>query len=320
MSRLSWEIVTLANLTESDAPLVVENSELREAIGLRHVLWPGYNCTLPAKLGMRIDDCLVEFISYQLWYVESGAISVEYFKWLVRWIEERVEEDAALRVFEAILEKFKGPPLASKTFLKLVKRKVLHTGRSRPSFDEGRQLADVLLAEYARKENVEMDWIPEIYIRLAVDTYMDNRDPHKLLGRVADSEWSPTEWEVLIQICNEFAARGEDPVEEVLKWSFGANHGSLKRPDGRPAPRNRPRKMGYMYRDNEIRHTVRLLSHVGMPKQDAHEVVGEVVSLTPSRIQQICGEPSWSILDIKELALKSLDASSYHRRKGPSAA
>ena len=320
MSRLSWEIVTLGHLTQSDAPLVVGSSELREAIGLRYVLSPGYDWTPPARLGRRIDDCLVEFISYQLWYVESGLISIEDFKWVVRRVEEDMKKDITLMAFSAILEKHEGVPLASETFLKLVKRKVLHTGISRPSFEEGRQLALVLLADYIRKEYLEIDWILEIYIGLAVATYMDNRDPRKLRERINDSEWSPTEWEVLQHILYALAARGEDPPEELLRWSFRANYGSLKRPDGGAAPRNRPRKMGYMFRDNEIRHTVDLLAKVGMPEKDAHKVVGKVLLRAPSRIQQICREPSWILLDLKKYALNRLDPLSPHLKEGPGAA
>ena len=320
MSRLSREIVIMGPLIEPDPPLVVESSELREAIGLRWVLRPCDDWTSPAKLGRRIDDCLVECISYQLWYVEAGLISIEDFKWVVHRIEEGMKEDTALRAFAATLQEFKGLPLASETYLELAKRKALHDGRPAPFLGEGIRLASVLLADYIDDDNWEIDWDGEIYTRLAVAMYMDNRDLSKLLERVDDSEWSPTEWEVLEHICVALAARGEDPPEELLRWWFRANHGLLKRPDGGSAPSNRPRKLGYMFRDNEIRHTVDLLAKVGMPKEDCHKVVGKVLFLSPSRIQQICRKSSWILLDLKEHALKRLDASSPHLQDGPSAA
>ena len=320
MSRLSREIVIMGPLIDPDAPLVVESSELREAIGLRWILRPCDDWTSPAKLGRRIDDCLVECISYQLWYVEAGLISIEDFKWVVHRIEEGMKEDTALRAFAATLQEFKGLPLASETYLELAKRKALHDGRPAPFLGEGIRLASVLLADYINDDNWEIDWDGEIYTRLAVAMYMDNRDLSKLLERVDDSEWSPTEWEVLEHICVALAARGEDPTEELLRWFFRANHGLLKRPDGGSAPSNRPRKLGYMFRDNEIRHMVDLLAKVGMPKEDCHKVVGKVLFLSPSRIQQICRKSSWILLDLKEHALKRLDASSPHLQDGPSAA
>ena len=321
MSRLSREIVILGSLTEPDAPLVVESSELREAIGLRWILRPCDDWTSPAKLGRRIDDCLVENISYQLWYVESGLISIEDFKWVVHRIEEGMKEDTALRVFAATLQEFKRLPLASETYLELAKRKALHDGRPAPFFEEGLRLARVLLADFIKNEKLwETDWDGEIYTRLAVAMYMDNRDPRKLQERIDDSERSPTEWEVLEHICVALAARGEDPPEELLRWWFRATHGLLKRPDGGSAPSNRPRKLGYMFRDNEIRHTVDLLAKVGMPKEDCHKVVGKDLFLSLSRIQQICLKPSWMIQDLKEHALKRLDASSPHLQENPSAA
>ena len=251
MSRLSREIVIMGPLTDPDAPMVVESSDLREAIGLRWVLTPGYNWTPPAKLGRRIDDCLVEFISYQLWYVETGVISIEDFKGVVRRIEESMKEDITLMAFSALLEKFEGLPLASETYLELAKRKALHGRRPAPFFEEGLRLARVLLADFINDDNWEIDWDGEIYTRLAVAMYMENCDLRKLLERIDDSEWSPTEWEVLKHILHALAATDEDPHEELLRWSIRANYGSLKRPDGGAAPRNRPRKMGYMFRDNE---------------------------------------------------------------------
>ena len=176
--------------------------------------------------------------SYQLWYVESGLISIEDFKWVVHRIEEGMKEDTALRAFAATLQEFKGLPLASETYLELAKRKALHDGRPAPFLGEGIRLASVLLADYINDDNWEIDWDGEIYTRLAVAMYMDNRDLSKLLERVDDSERSPTEWEVLEHICVALAARGEDPPEELLRWWFRANHGLLKRPDGGSAPRD----------------------------------------------------------------------------------
>ena len=112
------------------------------------------------------------------------------------------------------------------------------------------------------------------------------------------------------------AARGEEPPEELLSWSIGANYGSLKRPDGGSAPRNRPRKLGYMLRDNEIRHTVDLLYQVGVPKNAGRTAVAEVLHLAESRIQQICREPYWHTLELKEHAMKRLEPYAPHVRTG----
>ena len=53
--------------------------------------------------------------------------------------------------------------------------------------------------------------------------------------------------------------RGEEDIpRDLLMWNVWADFGLRPRPAEVPAPRHRLRKLGYILRDNEIRHTVDL--------------------------------------------------------------
>ena len=294
----------------------IESSELREAIGLGWILRPGDERMAPEELGRRIDDCLVEWISLQHHYLDNGYISLESFKWSLRRIEEDVIGDADLRAFAATLERRSGLPPASETYLELTKREILYGGKPCPSFKEGFRFASVLLADFTDEENWQFDWDGRIFTRLLVARWMYSRDRRKLRRILDYSRRSPTVWDAVQQICKELERGGQDVPPELLRWSFGATYGSWKRPDVGSAPSNRPRKLGYMLRDNEIRHTVDLLSQVGMPKKAGREVVEEILILKESRIQQICREPYWTYFELQDHAMKRLDPYAPHLRIG----
>ena len=310
MSRLSRESAILRSLTEPDVQMPVESSALREAIGLRWNLRPGAERMDPEKLGKRIDDCSVEWIASQLLYLEDGEISIEEFKWGMGKIEEGMEEDPDLRARAAALQRCAGLPLASVTYLNLAKRHVLFDGERPPSHEEGRQFAVAQLDEVSEADGWEMDWDGPIFISLMTATWLDSGDPRKLENLIHESESNPIVWDTLQRICHAFADSGVDPPPQLLEWSFRATHGDLERPDAERTPRQRPRKFGYMLRDNESRYTVDLLTQVGMRTPAGREAVAVALNLEESRIQQICREPYWTILDLIKHAMKRLNASS----------
>ena len=314
MSRMSRESMFRRILTWGDVQMPVESSDLWEAIGLRWILWPGDERMAPEELGRRIDDCLVEWICLQHQYLKNGYIGHEAIKWIVDWLEECMQEDPALRAFATILRSRDGLPLASETYLELTKREVLYGGKPRPFPKEGFRFARVLLADFIDQENWQVDWDGRIFTSLLVDSWMYSRDRRQLRRILDNSLRSPTVWDAVQHICKELARRGQDVPPELLTWFFRAYHGPWKRPEAGSAPRNRPRKLGYMLRDNEIRHTVDLLSQVGMRKSAGRTVVAEVLHLSESRIQQVCREPYWYTFELQEHAMKSLDPYSPHIR------
>ena len=79
------------------------------------------------------------------------------------------------------------------------------------------------------------------------------------------SELSPPAWDTLKAICRYLILRGEEDIpHELLMWNLLGQTLALRpRPAEVPAPRNRLRKLGYILRNNEIRHTVNLLDPSG---------------------------------------------------------
>ena len=88
-----------------------------------------------------------------------------------------------------------------------------------------------------------------------------------------------------------------------------ATDGNRRRPDGRPALPHRPRKLGYILRDNEIRHTVNLLNLVGMEEIDGSSAVADALRLDMTTVHRIYKHPDWQMPDLAAHAIERLDPS-----------
>ena len=296
-------------LREPDRQLDVESSEMREAIRLRYYLDHGYERRTAEELGRRIDDCLVDYISFQFQRLTTGDSSIEEFKSIMRKIEEGMEEDPELQAFAVTLQGREELPLANKTYLKLARRHALYGGKRPPSYEEGRHFALVQLHEFMEEDNLKIDWDRETLIGGLAVRWLNSRDPGALQRLIHDSEKSTVSWDTLQLICQKLVDRGEKPSDALLRWYFMANHGHPERPDEGSAPRHRPRKLAYKLRDNEIRYTVDLLALVGMPEADGRSAVAEAFGYVPSRIGQICREPYSTVDELVKDARKRTEPS-----------
>ena len=325
---MSWIRRELANeryWSEPDWQGDVESSEMREEIGLRYYLDPGDEHLAPEELGRRIDDCLVEYINTSLQRLKGrvisrageediiikGDITIEEFRPRMRKIEEGMGEDLALKAFEGTEKRGEKLPLASRTYLEMARRHVLYGGNPLPSSENGRRFALVLLDEVMDDEKWETDWDGRTFADVLARCWLDSRDPEGYQVLIRLSEESPVIWDALELICQEVADRGEARPNELLKWSFDASHGRLACPDEEPAPRHRPAKLGYKFRNNEIRHTVNLLVLVGMPKIAGRSAVAKAFGFALSRIGQICREPYFTYSDLMEDVVKRIFPSYY---------
>ena len=250
---------------ERDWQVDVESSEMREELGLRYYLDQGAEQMTSEELGRRIDDCLVEYIYTYLLRLKDGDTSIEEFNSRMRKIEEGMKGDPDLQAFAVSLQQRGGLRLASETYLDLARPHALYGGKRPPSSKKSRRFALVLLDDVMKDDKKwEIDWDRRVFIRVSADRWLDSRDPGELQKLIRGSEKSPVAWDVLLLICQEVADGGEeDPPYELLQWHFRATYGSTKRPDERPALSHRPRKLGYMLRNNELRHTVDLLAQAG---------------------------------------------------------
>ena len=310
MSWLRRELAIWRFYDQHEKKVDVESSEMRKVVGLGWYLRTGDERMAAEELGRRIDDCLVESISAQLLDLKKGYISTEEFKSRMRKIEEGMKEDPDLKAFAVTLQRPEELPLASEAYLDLARRHALLDGKPPPSLEEGRRFALVLLDDVMIEEKWEFDWDrPNLADRLA-DAWLDRRDPAELWRLIHDSEESPVSWDALKLICRELAARGEEyPPLELLLWYFRATQGHPGRPDEAPTPRNRPRKLGYKLRNNEIRNTVDLLAQVGMTKTDAHCAVAEAFHLSEITISRICQEPYSTLEEFEEDAMNRMEPS-----------
>ena len=317
---MTWtgrRLLVQRSLTEHDAPLPIESSEMRERIGLKWCLRPGDERMAAEELGRRIDDWLVDYISIQIQSLTTGDISIEEFKSRMRMIEEGMEEDPELQAFAVTLRRREELRPASKTYLDLAKRQVLSEGKRPPSFEEGRRFALVQLGEFMEEDKWEIDWDREILIGGLAVTWLDSRDPFARQRLIHESKESPLAWDTLQQICQKLADRGETPSYALLLWYFMANHGNPERPDEGSAPRHRPRKLGYKLRDSEIRYTVDLLALVGMTKTNACSAVAEAFHFSLPSISRICEKPYLTGDELVKDARKRAEPSYYSSLYGP---
>ena len=201
------------------------------------------------------------------------------------------------------------PPV--RTYLEMARRHVLYGEKPPPSSENGRRFALVLLDEVMDDEKWETDWDGRTFADVLARCWLDSRDPEGYQVLIRLSEESPVIWDALELICQEVADRGEARPNELLKWSFDASHGRLARPDEGPAPRHRPAKLGYKFRNNEIRHTVNLLVLVGLPKIAGRSAVAKAFDFALSRIGQICREPYFTYSDLWEDVVKRIFPSYY---------
>ena len=277
----------------------VELSEFREEIGFRWYMRPKDLKLTPEMLGETLDDCLVEFIYLALMPLKAGMYSAEQFKLAMEGVMEGMSEDPDLQAYAAILIGDEKLPLASETYRELAIGHAMNGGKREPRVDEGSRFARAMLASVMEVEFVETDMNMSIFSRHWADSWWRNPSPDDLLTLKQKVEKSAAAWDTLMLIC-------EDAVKldrihllpaEVLEWHLGASFGRTKRPIPKPAARNRPsNKIGYMHRDNEIRHTVRLLKAVGMPVATGKKAVADAFPhhISLPTVRRIYRELDWT--------------------------
>ena len=263
----------------------VDLGKLAEIDFLKAYMRPEATLLTPEKLGRHIDDGLVECIAFELSCLEAGDTDTEEFKSTMDAIEEGMRVHPALNAFEMSLWAKRGkPPLPSAKYLELARRHVRH-GATRPSVEEGCLIARVLLAPFMNEARWETDWDREKIVRGQAVDWLGGRSLLELRYYILASDLSPVAWDTLKAICQQLAARGEEDIpRDLLMWNLWADYGLYPRPAEVPAPRHRLRKLGYILRDNEIRHTVDLLIQVGMPKTAACQAVAKGTVLEPTTV------------------------------------
>lgn len=293
----------------------------------------------PEELGRRIDDALVECIGFELQALGIGLIDIAEaesiwsaaeplgigfldigrFTSTMETIAQGIESNVALHAFATLLWKEERSPLPSKKCLELARRHVEY-GKSRaPSVEEGRQVARVLRAPVMKESVWETNWDREEFVRTHAHRWLRTRDPEALQYYILASEVSAMAWDTLRMICWLSARRGQPKIpRDLLLWSFRANHGARPRPPEDTPSAHRHRKLGYMLRDNEIRHLVGLLTRVGMTKTGACDAVGQAIGDAQRTIVGICQKPQLDIDDLTVEAMKHLEPSYYAFLYGPS--
>ena len=306
---MTWIRRHLANdrfWRKPDWHVTIESSELRYEIGLVYYLDPGEENPTSEELGRRIDDCLVEYVHTDLLRLSTGSITLQEFNSRMAKIESGLKWDLDYQTFADALHRRNLRP-ASDTYLGLAWQHVLHGGVRRPTYEQGLPFAQVLLDHFREPDSGEFDWCRSRVVARLADAWLNSRDSDELDRLIANSRESSLAWDVLHLNCQEVVVTGVDLPKRHLSWFVEAMNGYPSRPDDRPNLPNRPRKLGYMLRNNEIRHTVDLLALVGMAETDGRSAVASVLPIEKARVGQICNEHRWEILDLAAHAIERID-------------
>ena len=308
---MSWLMRELSIARSEENPsyqMDVKWSEFREAIGFRWYLEHRDECLTSEDLGFRIDDCLVEYIGCQFSRLKKGGISKEEFELAMRVAEAGIREDPDLNAYEATLLGDGQPKLAGEIYLDLARRLVPHGKKQPRLLKEGARFARVVLAPFMKETRWVIDWDIKSFSRSLADNWWRDPNHDELHNLIQDSPRNAAAWDTLELICKDAVER--DVVDllpyELLRWYFVASQGRLRRPDVAPIPRNRHKALGYRFRNNEIRHTVRLLELVGMLEKDACEAVAKAIHLAVRTIHRLSRKPYWTLEDVRKDVQKRL--------------
>ncbi len=284
----------------------IESSEMRDEIDLSFYLDPGDENLDSVELGKRIDDALVESIYAYTLSLRRGSTSPHEYQLSMDRIEEGMKADREYRDFAMTLHKRDLRP-ASATYLDLVSQHFLHGEKRCPSNKQGRDFALVMLDHLSEPASWEADWDRETVVEILADAWLDSRDPIELEKLIVNSYVSWLAWDILYLNSREVRITLVDLPKEHHVWYVEATDGQLKRPEERPVPKRRPLKLGYILRNNEIRHTVHLLALVGMEEIDGCYAVAYALSLSRPTVRRIYRQPLSEIRDLAEHAIERLD-------------
>ena len=260
-----------------------------------------------APTGRQFDLALLAYISDLLADLEQGWMDIVKCERIIVTVERGFKTDLEFRAFEEDIRKAGQAPLAWRTIFDLAKRRVRRKAHRKanesipdsqrlPTFSEGKACAEVLLAYDTAKARWKRDLHPDELSEHIAKEWLLLRSLHDLQSLIRRSEESRTWWNALELICDELAGKGvlggkdllgrkwksakglDNIPHSLLLWHFEADKGLRRRPPEIAAPPHRPTKAGYMIRDQNIRHTIRVLAQLGMPPTGGHNSGCSVVA------------------------------------------
>ena len=312
--------------------------KLMDEINVRVALRFGmFNMEEPTSesLGRQFDLALVESTGFFLELLENGTIEFTTWERDIREAAEWMDNNPSLKAYEAALQRRSGVPSAGRTFLKLARRRAQHItnigsldSRRGPDPKEARDFAGAMLDGIRNRVWWERDPVTDgEFTEFVADRWLSTRDPVLLQFIFQGSEEHPVYWDALRLICaklsdsGEFAKGRAEPHYQLLLWHLESERGARNRPEADPAPHHRRPKTGYVFRDNGIRITIRLLELVGMPplgdRETGCSIVAEVMDMEERTVRGIWGKPAMPIDEFHEMHIKRFMPESFHLRLGP---
>ena len=179
----------------------------------------------------------------------------------------------------------------------------------RSSRDLGRDFALVHMDCIRKQDSWKIDWDRETVIKCLADGYLGDPDPVVFQTLIDNSGESRLAWDVLCANIQKAVTAGMVPPKRLVIWYVEATNGNPGRPHRRPAPPNRPRRLGLRIMDNEIRYTVNLLNLVGMEEIDGCDVVADALHLSRITVCRIYKHPDRQMPDLAAHAIERLDPS-----------
>ena len=168
--------------------------------------------------------------------------------------------------------------------------------RRRPDHDEGRRVAEAMLADIPDARRLNRDWESAIVSAdLATPSPLGVFSPEQLPEYIKRAEESRVYFDAVERIEEEAKNRDEDISRPPANDRQQAARRRRKRPAMNPLERGRPLNPVKLIRDMQIQFTIEVLKRVGIPPQGTRLsgclIVSEVLGMPVKTVEDIWKEP-----------------------------
>ena len=209
---------------------------------------------------------------------------------------DRRAEQRAIVVFLRVhvrewLQDFSEEPLLTRLFERAARRRErsgIRDSRRRPSHAEGLRIARALLVDVRRPEplNTERETATAAAVLAGhgpLTLYIRSRA--RVREFIKESAKSRVHFDALCDILPEWERLGEPIPRPLARWRQQVADGSLRRPEPRPIPPQRPANPVQVAYEMHIQFTIEILDRLGVPPQGSPTsgcgIVAEAMVDTP---------------------------------------
>ena len=186
--------------------------------------------------------------------------------------------------------------------LERIRRRYGRRRPSRPSFHEGKEIAEILLSDpYGETQydpSTGLKPISNIIARAWLSPE-GRRDRATLRDMVESSRTNAFFWDVICAIDKEWGAVGKATPPVLVQWRKEVRTGRRSPPFQKPAPVGRHPRLEDLVRNIHIWYTIEVLKNLGYTlngRNGGCKIVAETVHLSTSTVEKIRDREPWEMV------------------------